>query len=270
MHESHVFFLLSKLLDVLLSPYTWGLALLVLAVPWRRPRRRSAWRRKRLAGLLGFSLLVVFAFEPVSNGLLYRLEHATTSTYRPDVTYDVVILLGGVGDERVTAETGQPSYNDNVERLVATHRLLADGHARFAIVSGGPEAAELAEYSEARVLGRQIVDWGVEPARVILEEKARNTRENAVYSQRIAEERGFEKVLVVTSAFHMRRSIECFEAVGMKVDTLAVDFRAHGDKAPGARSWLPRAGYLGDSTRTLREMAGLYIYRLQGYAKPVR
>ena len=45
----------------------------------------------------------------------------------------------------------------------------------------------------------------------------------------------------------------------MKVDTLAVDFRAHGDKAPGARSWLPRAGFLADSARTLREMAGLCI-----------
>ena len=158
-HENHVFFILSKLLDVLLSPYTWGLALLVLAVPWRRPRRKSAWRRQRLAGLAGASLLFFFALEPVSNWILYRLEHATTSTYRPDVTYDAVILLGGVGDERVTAETGQPTYNDNVERLVATHRLLAAGHARFAIVSGAPEVAELAEYGEARVLGRQIVDW---------------------------------------------------------------------------------------------------------------
>ena len=270
MHESRVFFVLSKLLDVLLSPYTWGLAFLVLAVPWRRPRRKSTWRRQRLVGLAGVSLLLFFALEPVSNALLYRLEHATVSTYRPDVTYDAVILLGGIGDERVTAETGQPSYNDNVERLVATHRLLADGHARFAIVSGAPEVVELAEFSEARVLGRQIAEWGVEPARVILEEKARNTRENAVYSQRIVQERRFEKVLVVTSAFHMRRSIECFEAVGMKVDTLAVDFRAHGDKVPGSRSWLPRAGFLADSSRTLREMAGLYIYRLQGYAKPVR
>lgn len=265
-----MFFFLSKLLDVLLSPYTWGLTLVAFAVPWRRPRRRSAWRRERLAGLLGVSLLFVFALEPVSNGLLYRLEHATTSTYRPDVTYDAVILLGGVGDARVTAETGQPAYNDNVERLVVTHRLLAAGHARFAIVSGAPEAAELAEYGEARVLGRQIVDWGVEPARVILEEEARNTHENAVYTQRIARERGFDEVLVVTSAFHMRRSIECFEAIGMKVDTLAVDYRAHGGRASGARSWLPRAGLLGDSARTLREMAGLYIYRLRGYAKPAR
>lgn len=265
-----MFFILSKLLDVLLSPYTWALLFLALAIPWRRPRRRSAWKRRRRFGLAGLALLLFFSIEPVSNRLLYRLEHATTSTYRPEVVYDAVILLGGVGDERVATESGQPAYNDNVERLVATHRLLADGRARFAIVSGAPEFPELAAHSEARVLGRQIEDWGVDPARVILEEKARNTHENALYSQKIARERGFEKVLIVTSAFHMRRSIECFAAVGMKVDTFIVDHRAHGYSGPGSDSWLPRAGFLAESTRTLREMAGLHIYRLQGYAKPVR
>src|SRR4051812_31943638 len=122
-----MFFLLSKLLDVFLSPFTWGLTLVLLAVPFRRPRRETDWKRRRLFGLAGALVLFIFAIEPVSNRLLYRLEHATTPTYHPDVTYDAVILLGGVGDERVTVETGQSAYNDNVERLIATHRLLADG-----------------------------------------------------------------------------------------------------------------------------------------------
>lgn len=262
-----MFFVLSKLLDVLLSPYTWGLSFLALAVPWRRPRRPMRWKRRRAVGIAGLVVLVVFSLDPVANRLQYRLEHTTPSTYRPDVTYDAVILLGGLGDERVAMETGQPAFNDNVERLIATHRLLADGRARFAIVSGGAENPEFAEHSEARVLARQIAAWGVDPSRVILEDQARNTRENAVYSQRITNERGFEKVLIVTSAFHMPRAVECFEAVGMKVDWLAVDFRA---SRPGAGSWIPRAGHLAQSTAMLREMAGLWIYRFQGYAKPVR
>ena len=265
-----MFFVLSKLLDVFLSPYTWGILLLAVAVPWRRPRRASRWKLRRLAGLVGLAVLLFFSLDPISNHLLYRLEHMTASTYDPDVTYDVVILLGGLGDERVAMETGQPAFNDNVERLIATHRLLADGRARFAIVSGGPENAELAEYSEAHVLARQLAAWGIDPSVVILEDQARNTRENAVYSQRIVEERGFQKVLVVTSAFHMRRAAECFEAVGMKVDRLAVDFRAHRADGPGSSSWLPRVAHLAHSTATIREMAGLWIYRFQGYAKPVR
>jgi uncharacterized SAM-binding protein YcdF (DUF218 family) len=265
-----VFFFLSKLLDVLLSPYTWALVLVVFAVPWRRPRRPTDWKRRRLLGVTGVAVFVFFSLEPVSNRMLYRLEHATASTYRSDMVYDVVVLLGGVADGRVAVETGQPAYDDNVDRLVATHRLLADGRARFAIVSAAPESPELGAYGEARVLARQIADWGVDPSRVILEEQARNTHENALYSQRIVRERGFEKVLIVTSAFHMKRAEECFAAVGMKVDTFAVDYRAYGDSGFGSESWLPRAGFLADSTSTLREMAGLHIYRLQGYAKPVQ
>ena len=265
-----MFFVLSKLLDVLLSPFSWGVILVTLAVPWRRPRGPVSWKRKRRVGIAGLTIVVLFSLEPVSNRILHRLEHATTSTYRPDVTYDAVILLGGVGDERVSYETGQSTYNDNVERLVMTHRLLVDGRARVAIVSGAAETPDLAEWSEARLLGRQILDWGVDPSRVILEEKARNTRENAVYSRQIVNERGFEKVLIVTSAFHMRRSVECFEAVGMPVDSLAVDYRAHAPGGGSPESWLPRARFLADSTHALRETLGLYVYRFQGYARPKR
>ncbi len=213
-------------------------------------------------------LCVAFATDPISNALRYWLEHATESTYREDVIYDAVVLLGGVSDERVVAETGQVSFNDNVERLVATHRLLAEGRARFAIISGAAMNEALADSGEARVLARQLVAWGIDPSRLLLEEKARNTHENAVYSQRVSRSHGFERVLVVTSAFHMRRAGECFEAVGWKVDTLAVDYRAYGRTSTLAS--LPRASTLADSEKTLREFFGLYIYRARGYAKPRR
>ncbi len=265
-----MFFFLSKLLDIFLSPYTWALLLLVLAIPWRRPRRPERWKRRRLVGGVALGVLLFFSLEPVSNRLTYRLEHDTASTYRPEVAYDAVILLGGLGDERVTTEQKQAAYNENVERLIETHRLLADGKAHFAIVSGGAENPDLAENSEARMLGRQLVAWGIDPSRVILEDQARNTRENAIYSQRIARERGFETVLIVTSAFHMPRAAECFEAVGMKVDRLAVDFRAHRPGGGGSASWLPRARFLAESTAIIREMAGRWIYRFQGYGKAAR
>lgn len=259
-----MFFVLSKLLDVLLSPYSWALVLLALSVPLRPGRERpSSLRRRRAFGLAGLGVLLLFSFEPLAAWMLYRLEHATTSTIRPGVVYDAVVLLGGVSDERVVAETGLPSLNDNVERLVETHRLLAEGRAKIAIVSGAAVDPALAESGEARVLARQLVAWGIEPSRIVLEEQARNTHENAVYAKKLADERGYRDVVIVTSAFHMRRSIECFNAVGMKVDTFAVDYRTHR----GPHSLLPRATYLSETTGTLREFFGLYVYRVRGYAR---
>lgn len=268
-----MFYFLSKLLDVFLSPYSWVFLFVALTIPWRRPRRflrRRQWRRRQVVGIAGLTILYVFGLHPVSNGLYRYNERLTTSTYRPDIDYDAVVLLGGLTDETVAFETGQPAYNDNVERLIATHRLLADNRARFAIVSGAAVEEKLAEYGEARVLVRQMEAWGIDPERLIIEDQARNTYENAMYSKRIADERGFRRVVIVTSAYHMRRAEECFAAVDMRVDTLMVDFRSHD---PSRFTWgerlIPRAGALAGSSGIIREMFGLYIYRLRGYAKPV-
>jgi uncharacterized SAM-binding protein YcdF (DUF218 family) len=261
-----VFFFFSKLLDVFLSPYTWGLVLFALAVPWRR-RSIRRWRRRRAFGIAAFAVLYVCSLEHVDNALVYRLEHATTSTYREDVRYDVVVLLGGMTDERLTAENGRIGYNGNVERVIVTHELLRDGKARFAIVSGAAVNPMLAEYGEARVLAGQLRGWGIAEDRIIVEDKAMNTRDNAVYAAEIVRARGFEKVLVVTSAMHMKRAVECFDAVGLRVDTLLVDHHALRALPFGPSSLIPRAGSLSGTTASLRELFGRLVYRVAGFAR---
>lgn len=250
-----MFFFLSKLLDLLISPLTWVVILGVLAVPWTR-RRARRWKRRRNLGVAALALLLFFSLEPVSNAILYSMEHDAPSTYRADVTYDAIILLGGMTDEDVTKESGQPAYNDNVERVLMTHRLLRDGKARFVVPSGGS--------NEAVIMGEQLRDWGIEADRIVVEDRARNTRENAIYSAEIVKQRGWKKVLVVTSAFHMKRSIECFNAVDLDFDTYAVDYRA----TQRPRTWLqPRAHFFAVSSAMMRELFGRFIYRVQGYSK---
>lgn len=269
-----MFYLLSKLLDVLLSPLVWGALLLAAAVPWRvrahaRHARRGR-RRRRVCGAAGLAILFLASAPAVANALFWNLEHSATSTYRPDVTYDAVILLGGVVEEQPMSASGQPSYNDNVERLVMTHRLLANGNARVAVVSGASSSAELAAYGDGVVLVRQLEDWGIAKERLIGEDKARNTRENALHVKEIARARGFERVLIVTSAFHMPRAAECFAAVDMKVDTLAVDYRADRPAFPSLSKLLPRAHSLMMTASVIRETFGRVVYRAQGYGRSVR
>jgi uncharacterized SAM-binding protein YcdF (DUF218 family) len=253
-----VFYALSKTLDVLLSPLTWAMLLLLSGL---RPRG-ATWSPWRSLGAV--AILFVFSVEPVSNALTSKLEAAAPRTFRKDVTYDVVILLGGVVEHRATRAHGGPSYNDNVERLLTTFDLLRTGHAQHALISGGRSGPDDPE-SEARVLGDQLAAWGIDRSRVDLEEQARNTRENATLSEHIARERHYSRVLVVTSAFHMPRAAQCFAEVGLSVDTLPVDYRSFDPDR--ATSWLPRADDLARSTAALRELAGQQIYRLVGYGK---
>jgi uncharacterized SAM-binding protein YcdF (DUF218 family) len=254
-----VFFLLSKTLDTLLSPLFWSVALIGIGLWGKRPPAGRRW-----IGIAGVALLTLFSFQPFTNMLERTLERSATRTYREDIAYDSVILLGGIVER--AAATDPPAYNENIERLLVTYDLLRTGHARHAIISGGVVDPAVPSLVEASVLAQQLVDWGIASDRIVIEPRSRNTRENALESQRIIEKEGWTRLLIVTSAFHMPRALACFRAIGVAVDTLPVDYRAY-DPARFSGSLLPRAGYLDQSTMVLRELFGHAIYKLRGYAR---
>lgn len=252
-----MFFVLSKIFDVLLSPLTWAMLLALLGL-WRKRR----WMRWAPAAAVG--VLYVFSIEPVANALQRAIEGGAPRSVRKNVTYDAVILLGGVVDHEGTSGGGGPSYNENVERLLVTFELLRDGKASKVIVTGG-RGWEGDPVNEARVLASQLERWGIARERILLEDRAVNTRENALYSQAIAKKGRMKELVVVTSAFHMRRALEAFRAVGLRVDALPVDYRAYREKA-GVSS-LPRARHLERSESALREVFGRWVYAVVGYGK---
>jgi uncharacterized SAM-binding protein YcdF (DUF218 family) len=253
-----VFFRLSKILDELFSPLTWSALLIAAGVFWRRAPARGRW-----IALSGLLLLLLFSLEPVANRLQSSLEQGALRTYRPEVTYDAAIVLGGMV-ERATAPE-QSSYNDSVERLLVAYDLLRANRVRYAILSGGPLDQEGAP-AEAEVLARQLVDWGIARERLAVEAHSRNTHENALECKRIADGRGWKRLVLVTSAIHMPRAAGCFRAVGLGVDTLPVDYRAY-DASRLSGSWLPRAAHLERSTEALREWFGRAVYLARGYAR---
>ena len=259
-----MFYVLSKIFDIFLSPLSWAIVLSLFGLRRTRVRKRSS----RWPILCASFLLYAFSIEPVANALVASLETPDTKTARDEVTYDAVVLLGGVVDDRATWTHHEPAYNDNVERLLATYDLLRNGHAKVAVISGGAPDAKRAEVVEARVLAKQLVDWGIPKERVVVEDKARNTRENAVEVQRVARRFGWSKIVVVTSAMHMPRALDCFRAVSLDVDAFPVDYRSF-DARRFPVNWLPRATFLAESEVAIREMAGRAIYRVQGYGRSV-
>ncbi len=255
-----MFYFLSKILDALLTPLAWSFALVALGA-----FGPGSPLRKRTLAAAGLGILLVFSLEPVANALLSSLEDPPLRTYRPGVTYDVVILLGGVVEDRIEATWERPAWNDNAERLLETYDLLRKGSAKNVIASGGPVSVSRMRVVEARALADQLIGWGIEPERVVVEDHARNTYENAVDSAAIVRARDWKSVLVVTSAFHMPRAYGCFREVGLDVDTFPVDFRSY--KSPYFSELVPRAEHLAHSTMAIREWFGRSIYRLRGYSR---
>jgi uncharacterized SAM-binding protein YcdF (DUF218 family) len=253
-----MFLLLSKVLDLFLGPLTWAVLFVVAGLVLRR---RARWA----IGLqvLGLAVLYGFSIEPVAGALMRRVEAGVGATYRPDVVYDAVIVLGGGLDPDATESSGRPEYNAAGDRILRGYELLREGRARNVLISGGSLDTRPEAVIEANVLARQLQEWGIAPERIFTEGRSRNTRENAVESEKIIRRQGWKTLLLVTSAAHLPRAYGCFAAVGIRPDTFVADVRAPPGKRPP--SWLPRAYHLSASSDALRELAGRWVYRLRGW-----
>ncbi len=253
-----MFLLLSKTLDWLVSPLSWALCLLALALLFRKRPRRSLG----LVATAG-AVLCLFASDPVANGLQRWVEAGAESTIRPGVTYDAVLVLGGIIDPQATERSGQVELSGAGERALLGFDLVRSGWAEHVVLSAGTLDPAPDAVPEATVLARQLELWGLDASRVVEEPRSRNTRENAVECARLARERGWTRLVVVTSAAHLPRALGCFRALGLEPDAFPCDHRATGK----ARGLAPRAGNLSASADALRELWGRVVYRVIGYSK---
>jgi uncharacterized SAM-binding protein YcdF (DUF218 family) len=249
-------FILKKLITpFIIPPGSFVIILLFSGVwLWRRNLRRYASINIAMA-----MLLWTVSLSPVSKVLIGGLESGLTIPSHAQG--DVIILLGGGIYEGVPDLTGSGAPSeDMLARLVTAARLYRQLHIPI-MVSGG--SGYVGRASEAPVIRRFLVDLGVEENQVILESQSRDTQENALNCSEIVRKRGFRFPLLVTSAYHMRRSIQAFKKVGMPVTPLPAQFLA-GRTLPFLwADYLPRADALLHSATAMREYLGLLFYRFE-------
>jgi uncharacterized SAM-binding protein YcdF (DUF218 family) len=261
-----VFFALSKSVDALLSPLFVAISFAVMAFVLSFRQSHRSRRGSQLLVGLAILVLYVFSLESVSNGLWYIVEKNVGSTAKDDQVYDVVVVLGGITNSASSETWGSTDYGGAVERLLRAYDLLRLGRAKRVLISCGITNKDASSTIESHVVADQLAEWGIDRSRILIEDRSRNTRENAVESAKIIREQGFASILLVTSASHMRRASACFRAVGLDFDVLPVDYHSF-DTSKNSTSKMPRAHALDDSTSALREIFGYWVYRAKGYAK---
>lgn len=254
-----MFFLLSKLLDFILLPTVW-LAALALAAGLARPGSRQ----RRLC----LGALVVLAVVGTSNALV---NEALLAWEAPPVTLaalppaDVVVLLTGIA-------RGDKSPHDRVylgrgaDRFTNALWLYRAGRVRHIIISGGSSAVLPPATTEAAGLRTLLRLAGVPDSAIWVEDRSRNTRENARFTRELLRQHPEVRSLVlITSAFHERRALGCFARVGLHPQPFPADFRSTD------RSWAPAYWLLPDPdaltcwSLLLHELAGYAVYRAAGY-----
>ncbi len=248
-------FVLSKLMSAITQPMFWlalwwALALLMLQ-RWRRLAAAMLWAGLVVLGLLGF--------EAGPHALLRALENRYPVPTTEAVGRHVgVIVLGGATEHSdIYLAHGQVPLGGAAERMAVPVGLLRQ-HPNLKLVFSGGEGRLLATgVSEAELAKAFYKQQGVDLSRVVLEGGSRTTRENAIQVAALLGERCKQPWLLVTSAWHMPRSLPEFEAVGCQVTPYPVDFRT-GAATTWTEYSLARSLLLWQTA--LHEWLGLWVY----------
>ncbi len=193
--------------------------LLSLADRFRRTALGMLW-----TGLLVFCLL---GFRAIPDALLRPLENRYPVPSAQEVSghLGMIVLGGATQHPRVFLARGQVPLGEAAERMITPVGLMRQ-HSNLELVFSGGEGRLLATgITEAELTQAFFQEQGVDMNRVTLEAGSRTTRENAHQVAKLLGVRCQESWLLVTSAWHMPRSIEEFESVGCKVTAYPVDFR---------------------------------------------
>jgi uncharacterized SAM-binding protein YcdF (DUF218 family) len=246
-------FAFKKLITPFLLPP--GIFIVMLIVPGllflRKSRKAGVW-----CIFIGAAIWLL-SVGPVSNFLMKGLETGLTMPANPKG--DVIVLLGGGVYEGVKDLTGAGAPSeDSLARIVTAVRLQKRLHVPI-IFSGG--AVFPWRKAEAPVAKRFLIDLGVPGDKIILEDKSRDTFENARYVREICEKRHFRDPILVTSAYHMKRSVLMFKMFGMEVTPVPAEFMTWNRKY-GWEDYLP--GGFGAVRTACREYIGLLYYKTVG------
>jgi uncharacterized SAM-binding protein YcdF (DUF218 family) len=203
-------------------------------------------------------ILYCLSISCVTNKLIGLVEKENIYNGTPVV--DAMILLGGGTVDGVPDISGRsiPSA-DMLVRVVDAARLYKK-YKYPIVVSGGTFPGR---DKEAVIVERFLTDLGVKKKDIILEDSSRDTVENALNVKAIFREKGFKKGLIITSAYHLRRSEFLFKKIGIDVYPHSSGILSDKNANLNLFDFIPSTNELDKTAVTLKEAFGLLFYYIK-------
>ncbi len=246
-------FVLTKFLPLLVYPLGLALLLTLAALILLVANRR--WGAGAVM-FLSFFVLWTSSTQVVADKVMQSLErYYPPRSFDEIPSADVIIVLGGV-TRGIVPGTGLTDLGGGVDRIIYAAQLLKAGKAPLLLLSGGNAPGY---QPEARAMADILKLMDIPADKMLLETKSRNTVQNAQYSNEIFQQKGIEKILLVTSASHMHRAETIFRATGVSVIPAATDYQLV-ESAPSFLDWLPQAKALEMTTKGIKEYIGYWVY----------
>jgi uncharacterized SAM-binding protein YcdF (DUF218 family) len=255
-----MYFYASKILGFFAIPSNVVIVVGLLGAFLLRTRyARTGWR----LAIGSLVLLAILGLSPVGNALILPLEQRFPAWEARRGPPDGIIVLGGALSPQVSAARNTVALNEAAERMTATVALARRYPNARIVFSGGTAALIPGSRTEAEFALHLFEQLGVAKDRLAAEDHSRNTFENAVFAKALIKPRPSERWLLVTSAYHMPRSIGAFRKVGFDVEAHPVDWRTRGP-SDAVRPFDVLSDGLRRTDTAVHEWVGLLIYWLTG------
>lgn len=255
-----MFYYVAKIAWFFLTPSNALVSLALVGLVLMRTNRARLGQRMVLVSSV---LLIVAGLSPLANVLILPLEARFPAFVDDGTPIAGIVVIGGTYDTEATNVHGQMALNETGERLIALGELARRYPQATLIYAGGGSEFTPDTTPEATLVENTAHQLGVARERILYDRRSLNTFQNALYAKELAEPKAGEQWLVVTSAFHMPRTIGVFRKVGFDVVPYPVDYRT-----AGTASLMRPFAFVGEGLRrtdvATKEWIGLLSYYVTG------
>jgi len=255
----NAFWIISKIFWILASPNT-SLFLVLLAGVILLFLDHEKFGKKLI--VVATALIFITSSLPIHQILLLPLENRFPIPQSLPERVDGIIVLGGAEIPRLTKLRGQVSLTDSVERLTNFISLAQRYSDAKLVYAGGQGDITHQKYKSATTARLFFEQMGLDTNRIIFDSQSRNTQENAKNALQLAQPKKGEKWLLITSAWHMPRSVGIFRKLNWQVIPYPVDFKKPGKLEMVIR--IPRFSTISSVSNVVYEWVGLFYYWLMG------
>jgi len=223
------------------------------------------WTRWWGRALIALTLMIFWALstEPVRDALSKPLEFAYPALELKaiDTKNTAIILLGGGIYTNAPEYAGADALRGSAIMRTSYASYLSK-HTNLTIYATGGNPLSEGQDTEANVMQRWLISSGVDEKDILTESHANNTWQNAIYMKNLLSRKHIQRIILVTSAWHIPRSVWCFESQGLEVIAAPSDYIT-SQKAYDVRSYMPNSEVFSDSSIVLHEYLGLLWYYIK-------
>ena len=254
-----MFFALSKTLNYLTQPLVIVCILLVISTFVKKNVFRKLLFRS------GLGLLLFFSNEFIANEMMTLWEVKPTAYAVIKKQYEYGILLTGVTKAQLEPKD-RVYFSRGADRVTHSVQLYKLGIIKKILVSGGSGRLINIDEREADDVAKALILMGVPAEDIEIENQSKNTHESAVAVKNLLIGKVQPKdCLIITSSFHMRRSMACFKKTGFYPDSFSTDFFTHSRTFTLDVLIVPKLDAFNIWTILMKEWVGYSAYWISGY-----